>query len=577
MAAVAMIVIRQTGPKTTPAGRPAARIVVLPFENLGGGEDGYFAAGITEEITSRLASIRGLAVISRTTATQYDRRGKTVEQIGKDLGVGYVLEGSVRWDKSGGGSGRVRITPQLIRVSDDTHLWTDRYDRQLSSIFAIQGEVADGVIRALNLTIGPSETAALRHVPTRDLDAYDLYLRAGEMWKHQERSAIAEQIRLTAAAFERDPQFAEALALLARGRLLNYWLYYDRRESELERARGEAERAVALRPDSAESHLALGYYNYYGRLDYEAALAEFRKVLALQPNEASVHAEIGYIKRRQGKLEEAEAELQKAFDGDPKNGKIAYNLGETQLLSRKYPEAIRTLDISTLLSPKFSLGYTFQAWAHLLWHGDLAAAERVVQMAAGIQDLGDSDGSLDYFSLRTALLARDWKRALEIVDRPLPVVLSPGLQFQYLPRPLLRAEVQSYAGRQDLAQASYEEARRILVAKLSEDPKDAHFHSSLGIALAGLRQTGEAVREGERAVELMPPEREAYRGILRIEDLALIQTMVGNQEAAIKNLDLLLSRPSWISVPLLRLDPRWDPLRKNPRFESLLAKYEVRL
>ena len=551
------------------------RIVVLPFENLGSSDDAYFASGMTEEITSRLANVRTLAVISRTTATQYDRKGKTVEQIGKDLGVGYVLEGSVRWDKSGGGPGRVRITPQLIRVADDTHLWTDRYDRQLADIFAIQGDVADGVVRALNLTLAPAESTALRQLPTHDLEAYDLYLRALELEKrNQEPSAIAQQIKLASQAVERDPRFAEALALLAEARLANYWLYYDRRESELERARVEAERAVALRPDSAETHWALGSFHYRGHLDYEAALTEFGKALALQPNNASVHAAIAYVRRRQGRLGEAEAELQKVIDGDPRNGTFYFELGTTELLLRKYQDAIRNFELSVSLNPSFVDGHSWLAWAHVLWHGDAAAAAHVLKKAAEVPNLEDANGWLDYFLLRTALIARDWEGALRRVNAQRRDAAT--TQSWYLPTAVLRAEVLSYMGRRDLARESFEEAHRILVKKIKEAPEDARPHSSLGIALAGLSLTADAVREGERAVALMPPARDAYRGAYRVEDLARIYAMVGNQEAAIQQLDYLLSHPSLISATLLKLDPRWDPLRKNPKFEALLAKYEVK-
>jgi serine/threonine protein kinase/tetratricopeptide (TPR) repeat protein len=577
LVAVFIGLIRGREPPSPPAAvSKPLRIVVLPFENLGSPDDAYFASGMTEEITSRLANVRSLAVISRTTATQYDRKGKTVEQIGKDLGVGYVLEGSVRWDKSGGAPGRVRITPQLIRVADDTHLWTDRYDRQLADIFAIQGGVADSVVRALNLTLAPAESNALRQLPTRDLEAYDLYLRALELEKRgQEPSAIAQQINLTSQAVERDPQFAEALALLANVRMRNYWLHYDRRESELERARVEAERAVALRPDSAETHLALGYCHYLGRLDYDAALAEFGKALAIQPNNALVQAAIGYVRRRQGRMDKAEADLRKAVEGDPRNGSLFFNLGETQLLSRKYSDAIRNLEVSTSLNPNGAPGRELLAWSHVLWHGDVASAERVLQAAAALPSLDDPTGRVPYLSVRATLVARDWEGALRRVNSQRREVLGES-QFQYVPVSLLRAEALSCMGRRDLARQSFEGARGLLVRRIAEAPEDARLHSSLGIALAGLGQTAEAVQEGERGVALMPPTREAYRGVFRVEDLARIYAMAGNQEAAIQQLDYLLSHPSWISVTLLKLDPRWDPLRKNSKFEALLAKYEVK-
>ena len=579
IALIAAFLARQ---KTTPIpasdegkSKPPLRIVVLPFENLGSPDDAYFASGMTEEITSRLANVRTLAVISRTTATQYDRKGKTVDQIGKDLGVGYVLEGSVRWDRSGGGPGRVRITPQLIRVSGDTHFWADHYDRQLADIFAIQGDVADGVVRALNLTLAPAESMALRQLPTRDLEAYDLYLRALELDKRNlEPSALAQQIKLTSQAVERDPQFAEALAQLARVRIMNYWLYYDRRESELERARVEAERAVALRPDAAETHLALGYYHFQGRLDYDAALAEFDKALAIHPNNALVHTAIGYVRRRQGRMDEAEAELRKAVDGDPRNGTMSLELGTTELLLRKYPDALRSFEVSTSINPTLADTYYYCAWANVLWNGDVASAQLVLQRTAGFPNLEDPYGRVDYCFVRISLIARDWEEALRRLNSQRREAMD--AQGSYVPLSLLRAEVLSYMVRPEQSREFYEVARRALASKIREAPDDARLHSSLGIALAGLGRNAEAVQEGERGVDLMPPARDSYRGVSRVEDLARIYTMVGNHEAAIQQLDYLLSHPSWISVTLLKLDPRWDPLRKNPKFEALLARYEVK-
>lgn len=262
----------------------------------------------------------------------------------------------MRWERSGGGPGRVRITPQLIRVADDTHLWSERYDRALSDVFAIQGDVADKVAKALDLTLGSAESNALRVVPTRDLEAYDLYLRALELERrYSDSSAIAAQIQVTSAALEHDPDFAEALALLSKARVLGYWLYCDRRGSELERARAEAERAVALRPDSAEAHRALGYYHYQGRLDYETALVELRK----------------------------------ALDSDPLNSADWGNQAETPVYRRKYAEAVKSYGRSASLNPTSFSARAYLAWVHVLWRGDTATAGRLLQQAAEVPGLED--------------------------------------------------------------------------------------------------------------------------------------------------------------------------------------------
>jgi serine/threonine protein kinase/tetratricopeptide (TPR) repeat protein len=563
-------------PQQEASTKSPARIIVLPFENLGEPEDGYFAAGVTDEITSRLAGVRTLAVISRTTATQYDRKGKTVEQIGKDLGVGYVLEGSVRWDKSGGGHGRVRVTPQLVRVADDTHLWADRYDRQLADIFAIQGEVADGVVKALNLTLAPVESSALRKVPTRDLEAYDLYLRALALerraWGPQ---SIGPEIELTTKAVARDPRFAEALALLAMQRIYLHFSYTGRDASELERARIEAERAVALSPNSAETHIALGLFHYQGRADYEAALDQFRKAMDLRPNDAFARYWVGMVRRRQGRTSDAEAELVRAVESDPQNARLLADLGETQLLLRKYADAIRTFEASHRYE-ETDYPDAYKAWAYVQWTGDTAAATRELKRSTWGTSGGAPYGSEEFILVRTALVARDWPGALRAIDGSRLEVVSMELQFQYVPLPLLRAEVLFCMRRPDAATESYEEARRILAASIAAAPDDERLHSALGLALAGLGRADEAIREGERGVELMPSSRDQYKWTYRAEDLARIHTILGDPGAAVRQLDLLLSQPSMLSATLLRLDPRWDPLRKSLKFQALLKKYEVK-
>ena len=227
---------------------------MLPFENLGAPEDAYFAAGMAEEITSRLANVRGLGVISRTSAVEYNRKGKTVKQIGGDLGVDYVLEGSVRWDHGQGKESRVRITPQLIRVADDTHVWADRYDRVLADVFAIQSEVAESTVKAMGVALLPPEQTRLKEISTNDLEAYDLYLQGLELVNRgSNREFLDGALQKLQAAVDRDPRFARALALLASTHLTMYWLGHDHSQERLAKGKELAEHAVELRPDLAET------------------------------------------------------------------------------------------------------------------------------------------------------------------------------------------------------------------------------------------------------------------------------------------------------------------------------------
>jgi TolB-like protein len=263
---VLVVKLKPAGPRAGPAA--LTKVVVLPFENLGSPEDAYFAAGMAEEITSRLANVQGLGVISRTSAVGYDRKGKTIKQIGADLGVDYVLEGSVRWEHSQGHESRVRITPQLIRVADDTHVWSDRYERVLADVFAIQSEVAESAVKAMGVTLVPREEIALKEVSTNDLQAYDLYLRGNELFSAgEDRRYVEGALQMYQAAVDRDPRFAQALAGLARSHVSMYWYYYDRSPERLAKGKATAERAVELRPDLSEAHNALGWYFYQGLLD----------------------------------------------------------------------------------------------------------------------------------------------------------------------------------------------------------------------------------------------------------------------------------------------------------------------
>jgi TolB-like protein/Flp pilus assembly protein TadD len=564
---------KAAGPRLQPAG--PQRIVVLPFENLGAPEDAYFAAGMTEEITSRLANVGNLAVISRTTATQYDRKGKTVEQIGRDLGVRYVLEGSVRYERSGAGPGRVRISPQLIRVADDTHVWADRYERVIADVFAIQSEVAENAVKAMGVALLPRERTALREVSTNDMEAYDLYLRGKEMaGRGANKTDFEGAARMYQAALDRDPRFAQALAGLARMQLSMYWFYFDRSPERLVRAREAAERAVELRPDLAASHAALGWYFYWGRLDYPLALREFAAALRIQPGSADALHGTAAVQRRQGLWAEAVETIRKSPELDPKNAQLLFEVGLTFGLSRQYLEADRALGLSIALNPKWAEPYAERANLQIQWHGDPEKAQSVLDEAGRVPGLMDDEQALVETVILVALARRDFPAALRHLDAESRQAFDN--QDNYSPIPLLRGQVQRLAGQGELARRSFDAARVILEEKTRLDPEDPRLHSSLGIAYAGLGRRTDAVREAKRGCDLMPPSKDALRALDRVEDLALVYTMVGQTSEAIAQLDALLAGSGYYTVNALRLEPTWDPLRSDPRFQALLVKYEVK-
>jgi serine/threonine-protein kinase len=570
-AGVLLLKLKPAGSGARATGPP--KIVVLPFENLGAPEDAYFAAGMTEEITSRLANVQGLGVISRTSAAEYTRRGKTVKEIGSELGVDYVLEGSVRWEHSQGRESRVRITPQLIRVTDDTHVWADRYDRVIADVFDMQSEVAENAVRAMGVTLLPHERTALKEISTNDLQAYDLYLRGREQARGvQVIPRVTGALQLYQAAVDRDPRFAQAVAGLAESHLSMYLFYVDRSPERLIRAREAAARAVELRPDLPETHTALGWYFYIGLVDYQRALGESSAALKIQPKNSDALALTGYVLRRQGRWAEAADALGKALELDPKNAGVLLNLGSTCVPARRYAEGDEALARAIGLDPQAGTQGD-RADLHIIWHGDLERAQAIVDEARNVVGLHEN-AHLEWADLRLALARRDYARAIRGVEAwPRSAYDN---QWWYRPISLLRGEIQMMAGQHDFARRSFEAARLELEQKVKQGPEDARFHSSLGIAYAGVGRGGDAVREAQRGYELMPPSKDAMRARWRVKDLALVYTMVGQHSEAIAQLDDLLARSGEFTPHLLRLDPRWDPLRSDPRFQALLAKYEVK-
>jgi len=573
VAGVLVLKLKPAGPSARAAGQP--KIVVLPFENLGAPEDAYFAAGMTEEITSRLANVQGLGVISRTSAVEYNREGKTIRQIGSDLGVDYVLEGSVRWDHTVGHESRVRITPQLIRVADDTHVWADRYERVIADVFAIQSEVAENAVKAMGVALLPHEQTRLKEISTNDMEAYDLYLRGQELYNGgMDRRHLEGALQMYQAAVGRDPHFAKALAGLARSHLQIYWNYFDRTQARVARAKEAAEKAVELRPDLADSHSALGYYFYWGLLDYPRALSEFGTALKIQPNNSDVLLGIGAVLRRQGHWADSAEQLSKALEFDPKNAQLLYNFGRSCVPARRYADADRAYGLAIALSPQWGDPYADELWLQVRWHGDVEKAGAVLDEAGRVAGLTDDRGFLVQSALKLALARRDYQGALRQLEAEARNAIEN--QDYYSPIPLLRGEVQMLAGQHDLARRSFDAARLELEKKVAQDPADARSHSALGIAYAGLGRSVDAVREAKIGCDLMPASKDAWLAPSHLGDLAFVYTMVGQPGEAIAQLNAVLAQTGEYTPHTLRLDPRWDPLRSDPRFQALLTKYEVK-
>ncbi|MFC1636922.1 protein kinase [Planctomycetota bacterium] len=552
------------------------RLAVLPFENLGPVEDEYFADGITDAITVRLAGIHGLAVISRQSAMQYKKSEKDAQEIGRELRVEYILEGTVQRERPSDPTSRVRVMPQLIRASDDRHVWAQTYDDDMSEVFRVQSDVAERVAHALDVTLLEPERLALGYRPTENIEAYQYYLRGMEYiyrgYYVEDNLRIA--IQMYEKAVKLDPGFALAYAQLSRAHLNMYWFYKDRTEERRAKAEDAVKKAFELNPDLPEVRLALGHYYYQGELNYDRALKEFEVALKSQPNNSEILAFIAFVHRRQGKFEQAVACLEKASEFTPGAAPPfsltdpPFNLAETLVYLRRFAEAERALDGIISLRPDDPEPYWHKAKLYLRWQGSIGKARAVLKEA--LENVISAKDKEEVVNMSVLIDTFD-KRSQEALEQRLSSK-DTGYQTQhyFIPKALQCARICMYMKNEELARDYFDKARTILEAEKTEQPEDARFRSSLGIIYAGLGRKQDAIREGELAVELCPVSKDAMRGPHRLEDLARIYVMVGDFDAAIDQIEDLLLIPSELSIPLLRLDPAWNPLRKHPRFQKLI-------
>ncbi len=566
---------RPAPPDTLAASAPAPAleqrqmIAVLPFENLGSPEDAYFAAGITEEITGRLAAVRGLGVISRNSARQYAGTEKTIEQIGEELGVTYVLEGSVRWARSGDGPGKVRITPQLVRVADDSNLWAEVYDRVLDDVFEVQTDVALSVLRELDVALLQPERDALEIRPTGNLDAYQAYLRGLDALEAEWSSAT---IRLAAQMFELavelDPEFAHAHAWLAITHVdlvSGVAVSPEERRDRCWHSLAAAERALELAPDLPYAHMAMGNYHFRCPRDYQRALEQLAVAAAALPNDPEVMKWTAIMRRRQGHVEEAAERLARAVELDPRAAELAETLAYTFMMLRRYRQADVYLARSIALAPDQEKAYEFRAWNYLLWRGDTAAVREVLESMPARR----GPWSVLVWTM-VDFYTRDYSAMLDKLDT------EPAESFpRSYPSSVLRCLVYSQMDPPERARRAWEALRLELELALAANPDHHALRIRLSWAYAHLGRRGEAIREVQRAIAALPITEDAILGSIFLRDAMWTYVFAGDHDTAIEHIDRLLSIPSGahLSIALLRLDPLYDPLRQLPGFQELLAKH----
>ena len=551
----------------SPTSSKDIRLVVLPFEDLGLAEEEWFADGITDEIMACLGSIHGLAVISRQSAMQYKNKKATAQQIAKELNVDYILEGTVQIERPSDPNGRVKIRPQLIKVADDTHVWADIYENNMSEIFRLQSEVAEQVVRALDITLLEPERKLLASVPTKNTEAYNYYMRGNDYTSrpYQDETNLIIAIQMYEKAVELDDNFALAHARLSEAHSGMYHFDHDHTEERLAMALYEANRTLELDPELPEAHWALGVYYYWGRSDHVRALDELTIAWEARTNNSEFLAMIGYVQRAQGKLEQALTDLGKAFELNPLDYPLACELGGTLEHMRKYQEAESYYERAILLAPDEHRPYCLKASFYLVWEGNTNEARDVLGRASEYINLAEVPQMVELL-FRLDVLDKNYEEAL--AQLPLE---SPSVDELTFLDALRYAQIYEYMGETALAEKYYNKARSILEPQAREYPNSRPGrHSRLGIAYAGLGFKEDAIREGKKAVELVHKSKDSGSYFSAAKDLATIYIKVGDFDAAIDQIEYMLSFPGQLSIPLLKLDPAWDPLRNHPRFKKLL-------
>jgi TolB-like protein/Flp pilus assembly protein TadD len=542
-------------------------IAVLPFQNLSDEkENAYFADGMQDDILTNLSKIGDLKVISRMSVMSYRGDGvRNAREIGKALGVATLLEGSVR--RAGN---RVRVSVQLINANNDEHIWAEDYDRDLTDVFVIQTDLAQKIASALQAKLSPNEKARLDRRPTKDSDAYLLYVQAHDYANRPDRfretSLKAEQ--LFEQAIKLDPKFAAAFAGLS---MTQSWIYHESEPTPArrEKARLNANESLRLQPDLPEGHLALGYSYYYGDRDYDRALAEFEIAKRDLPNEADAYSAIGAIQRRQGKWAESNANFEKSASLDPKNANVLFNFAFNYMAQRDFQTADKIFDRAIVAAPQSFSSRGMKAFLAILWKGDIGSAENQLSL---VPPEFDPDGLTTSARVWVLMLQRKFSAALQLVQQFRGETLAYP-ESGPCPKAFLEGRLYFYQNDKMKAQAAFELARPVAERLVREAPDNAARHAQLGTVLAGLGQKEDAINEGKKAVELLPESEDAFAGPQATAALAEIYAWVGEPDEALHLLDHLLTVPNGLTIPTLKLNPVWDPLRKDPRFQALLDKY----
>ncbi len=560
---------RYTAPRQAGAFRsPTKSIAVLPFENLSRDPDNaYFADGVQDEILTNLARIADLKVIGRISVMQYKSGvGRDLRKIGHELGVANVLEGSVQ--RFGN---RVRVNAQLVDARSQRQLWGQTYDRDLADVFAIQSQIAMAIAEELHAKLSANEKSEIERSPTNDIAAFDLYSRAKLLlasFSSTEKADLLQAADLLNQAVARDPSFFRAYCQIAYAHDALYFFGHDHTPARLAMAEAAIQAAFRLRPDAGEAHLARAWNLYWGYLDYHGALAELEVARQTLPNDPQIFYLTGLIQRRQGHCEDSIRTLERAVDLDRRNSGLLQQVAVNYAVLGRYAERQLWLDRVLAFEPDNTLTKVLRATVDFEWRADTKPLHQTIDSVratspAAVPSIAD-------WWLVCALAERDAAAARHALIAAGENPINLGIDV-LSNRPFMEGVIARMAKDDDKARSAFTAARAEQEKIVEAEPNFGPPWCVLGLIDAALGHKEEALREGRRAVELLPVEKDAIRGPAMIKYLAMIAAWVGDNDLACQQLVVAARPPLTVTYGQLKLLPFWDPLRGDPRFEQIVA------
>lgn len=541
-------------------------IAVLPFESRSDDkQNSYFADGVQDDILTELSRLADLKVVSRTSVAQYKSGPRNLRQIGRELGVAHVLEGSVQRE-----SNRVRVTAQLIDTRTDLHLWAEHYDRDIADVFAIQSEIAEAIADQLRAKLSSGERAALKRPATTNVEAFDLASRARALYvdtsnQVQASKKLPEAARLLEQAVKRDPTYLAAWCFLARVHGDIYWQGHDHTSARLALAHAALEAAAHLQPDAGEVHLGLADYYYHGFRDYAQARRELDAARKSLPNNPEVFEYSGYIDRREGRWSDATRNLERALEVDPRNFLTLQQLALMFQMQHRYAEEARIYDRALDVVPDDPFILISRSLVAFDERADIkpfqeTLARLIAKDPTLAADIDDADHAL-------------CERTPDAIDRVVRNYALNGTNPNGVnyPRTYWEGFIARLQGDPKRAQEAFAAARQEVAKIADKQPDFSAALSLLGMIDAGLGRNDEAVREGRRACELLPISKDGVDGPAFAVNLAQIYAWIGHKDLAIEQIAALQKVPSYLTYGVLKLHPQWDDLRGDPRFENLVA------